>query len=374
MKTLAPHATSLALFALASVACGDDAASTAKYAASNLTALCQQYGNAICDRAVACGIAANQADCAPYAAEFEAGCSRGTSELQAQVDQGAVVLSYSAASACLAEVAASCVSSFDFCTREAEVVVGQRAIGAACGDSQECVTGAFCKIEGDACGGLCSAVGAEGGACESSSSECADDLLCLDGKCAKGAAKGAACSFDAPCGERLACDEALCKTQEEILAACPVEDPSCVVGGMSCSGSGGGTSVCQFTYRTFGASGAACDPSSEEPANEDVTRACKLGLVCDPTAKTCGAPKPSGAACPEDDDVCGLGAYCDATNKCATIPAKGQACADTCADDLACIQGTCQARLAAGGACTADRECESHDCVEGHCAAECTSP
>jgi hypothetical protein len=371
--------TSLAMttaFALLSLACGDDTAgSAAKYPASTLPALCEQFGKALCDRAFACGIAASVADCAPYADELEAGCVQGTSELQAQIDAGALTLNYSAASACLAEVAASCTLDIDHCTTEDSVVVGKRALGAACGDSQECVAGAYCPIEGDACDGVCTAKGGEGDACEGGGApSCADGLVCSGAVCAKGAGQGEACSFATPCAEGLACDQAVCKTPEAILAACPVEDPSCNIGGMSCSGGSAGASVCHFTYRTYGAAGAACDPADAEPVNEEVERACQLGLVCDPSAKICESTQPIGADCEAGESTCVFGAYCDATNKCAAVPGKGEVCTDLCAEDTVCLEGICKAPLAAGAACSEDRACASHDCSEGYCVAECTSP
>ncbi len=181
------------------------------------------------------------------------------------------------------------------------------------------------------CNGVVSGLVDAGQPC-AQSYECKDGLTCVgwsptsDGACQAPGSAGAACSYAADAGAIIPLDYGF------------GNHPDCAAGNF-CSGT---------TCKPQGASGSNCGLDTE----------CVTGLTCH--LGKCGSGNPSGMGGPCVDAFdCQAGLYC--------APTDGGP------------QGTCQAREAAGGACTQTGDeckgyCASSDGgVSGMCAAICGS-
>ena len=179
------------------------------------------------------------------------------------------------------------------------VLVGHLAIGTACVDSEECVSGAAC----------------------SKPSSCGADVCCA-GTCVAAptghVALGGDCSVNASC-----VDGAYCKT----------------------NGTG---SFC------------TAQATSEHDVC-DAYDGCAAPLYCNINTSTqtgtCYRPAAHGATCDGDlgSEACSsFGDFCDATSKCKARGKQGEACAgDTdCVEYAACVDQTCKNYPTLGQACT----------------------
>jgi len=112
-----------------------------------------------------------------------------------------------------------------------------------------------------------------------------------------------------------------------------------------------------------------------ESGQSCATASCDVGLACQPGTQICGAPFAIGAACGTDNDCAGT-ATCSTSLVCAAPAALGQPCfgftptpGDTtgeknpCVSGANCVNGTCAAAVADGGACTNSEQCASGLCM-----------
>jgi hypothetical protein len=171
---------------------------------------------------------------------------------------------------------------------------------------------------------------------------------------------------------------------------------------------------CQAILTGLYSAGAQCRSSLD----------CEDGLFCrgatPTTTGVCSAPAPAGAACGAPADTlatyvkdtdyverhrecegfcrsgrcadfvgaggscssnvqCGPGAQClDRTCAARPLPKAGEPCKGSCADDAACVAGTCIARKAAGEACSSPFECQAACIMKpgekaGVCGGQCTA-
>src|SRR6185503_19309402 len=68
---------------------------------------------------------------------------------------------------------------------------------------------------------------------------------------------------------------------------------------------------------------------------------------------------PAGGECWINDECAGVDGYCAVNLQCATRPGPGMPCLNVeCAKGSFCRNGTCAAKLAAGGACQGTQECQ----------------
>lgn len=71
----------------------------------------------------------------------------------------------------------------------------------------------------------------------------------------------------------------------------------------------------------------------------------------------------------ENGESCSNSDTCESGNcengRCENPPGVGEACADNCADGLACVGDTCRERAPDGAACITSEECESGFCGQG---------
>ena len=367
---MTPFRTAFLLQLVAIVGCQPEELDP-KYQITAPEEYCAAFEDAYCDHAVLCGASATRADCAPYAAELRAGCELNfANNIGSRIDAGVVKLNYAAASGCMNELASACGADLYGCLDEA--FQGLRALGAMCQVSDDCEPAAWCQIEGDACPGTCVARVAEGGACEKDGlgSSCAAGLKCMSGTCAAGVAHGESCPVG-NCREGLVCDAETCKTVDELRDACPVEDPTCFVSGVSCRSSTGQPTTCRSTFAVFVRRGAACDPGhGAGTATPYLRRLCQLGLRCDATGGTCVDLLASGAPCDpaSEPPACAQGAFCDdSTETCTPLPGEGAACEGACSGVLKCVNDVCTALAELGAACTENLQCGSGACTDGTC-------
>lgn len=358
------------------VGCTDpETAATANYTVTAPEQYCAAFEAAYCANAVLCGRSATRADCAPIAAELRAGCEANFARETAPKLSGDIIaMDLAATSQCLKDFATDCGTDFFVCGQA--IFQGLRAIGETCDNDEDCDTDGFCQRDAGSCPGTCVAKAQAGDACKSVlfGSHCAPGLECAQGTCTQGVALGQACG-PAPCVGDSFCFEGTCTNTAEVVAACPVDDPTCFMSGWSCETEGSYELHCAITYGVYGGAGATCDPENNfDSATPNLRRFCKFGFACDVDTSTCTRLKPVGAACAPRDHrpFCADGSYCDAATATCTIePQEGEACTGTCANDRVCTKGVCRAPGAAGAPCDRNSECESRECVDDVCAGEC---
>jgi len=319
-----------------------------------------EFAVAICDAMEACvgasalrELTAREA-CAPrVAAELRA---TEFHYMTMAIDSGHVLYDPSRLAACLDGVRElGCeVLTDSFPQPCVEVLAGNVALGGACSISAECEGTAFCAGAASAtCPSTCTELLPEGATC-SADNECADDLLCLAGRCELLSRSGEACNGTSGkmCALGLNClgasDTAIGQCVENAEVQVGEQDESCEPGGTLCRE---GLS-CVFD----GSAGFHCQPYVA--AGE----ACHLGLP----------------------GQCPAGEYCDAASvteegTCRPLPGDGDACvlSGLCAGGLACVDdgvAVCRAIQSNGSECSTDRECRSGHCESGRCEAPAVCP
>jgi hypothetical protein len=105
-------------------------------------------------------------------------------------------------------------------------------------------------------------------------------------------------------------------------------------------------------------------------------QACGSGLYCDDRVSQCAPYLGASESCAHASWACGSGLYCSdaAGETCRPYPGNGGDCADSsgsCADGYYCgTDDLCHGELADGSPCTDDEQCRSYDCTGDVCAAE----
>ncbi|CAN5396754.1 hypothetical protein BH09MYX1_BH09MYX1_25130 [soil metagenome] len=223
-----------------------------------------------------------------------------------------------------------------------KATVGKLAVGAACGDSNQCSTGK-CKVtdstgNGPSCG-TCAKVSNEGEACNTAPDNlsCAPDLACTNKVCAKVVviAAGGTCSFTGPEGYNCAagsfCNAPFTPNATGTCAPIPKKGESC-------------TAVCDGALVC---SAGKCADKLEVSATCASSSECK-SAYCDSTKK-CAAQTiaKSGEVCGGAGVKCDTGLSCETdgqdNQKCVALKKSGEACAPTdhCAQYLVCSGGLC---------------------------------
>lgn len=239
-----------------------------------------------------------------------------------------------------------------------EALAGKADIDESCATDQECQGNAYCdKGMQETCPGSCAALQVGGLPC-TSSSQCADGLVCRAGTCSPPLAAGDTCTGHLKYGE------------------CPP--------GLVCQGTAGKL-TCQTIASVYvGKAGAACDASG---------KLCEQGLVCksqsaSSTAGICDKPAATGGTCrPSVPGQCPSDQYCKDARAgvitrapagkdgvCSDLPLAGKTCDSGigCKPGLVCssVDSTCHDRQRDGASCTESRDCYSGSCgSDGKCAA-----
>ena len=213
------------------------------------------------------------------------------------------------------------------------LLVGQKAVGAACSSPPECVPGAYCRIVSGTPCGTCASLVANGGTCDDSSA-CASGV-CLQGTCrASGLAAGASCDVPEQCDAGLICQQLRCASAANSIGQpcqsfsdCPAYTESCVNGrcaadavlGQPCALRYGGASSslpgCNWvagagclsgTCASLPVAGAnmACGPDVAECDASTWCVTAQVGAICKPIVA-------EGSTCFSDSD-CGPFAECRA--------------------------------------------------------------
>jgi hypothetical protein len=240
-----------------------------------------------------------------------------------------------------------------------------QADGSACFGDGECRSG-FCRRTSGGTGS-CDPGGTAGAPCEVAR-DCRYPAMCNpDKRCEQPRDHGAPCAADEHCAARR-CDMAsrLCGLPEGVACRSAEE----------CR-----TRYCSETTRlcaTRKPEGAACTTSGEclsgycrnricfERCGSD--RPCPAGQFCDFGTQQCRGLGADGAGC-QDDEAC-LSGWCNASDRCATKPGIGDACARSsdCYPLGYCSGGRCTRRIAPGGACSVPDACqEPFLCRGGRC-------
>lgn len=143
-----------------------------------------------------------------------------------------------------------------------------------------------------------------------------------------------------------------------VSGSCSKSGSSITDGGVADAGASTGLSCGTCDPRA--AEGAACDSSGVTNPR------CMSGLSC--TNGTCVKPVtiPTGGACSftgPPGTNCAAPNTClpgtNGTGTCGPLPKKGEKCSFICDTNLTCTAGTCQDRVAVGGACTTGNECQT---------------
>jgi Dickkopf-like protein len=236
--------------------------------------------------------------------------------------------------------AVACLASYTFvdCVLTAGEVCGQVltpqvADNGACDPLgiSECAVGSFCKGVVDGCGGTCTPLRPQGGAC-SGNDECAG---------------GQTCNFTTE----------TCELYGAANAPCGGGNPQCDYADACVGGSvdGGTAGICQpLTLDgpcTPDGTGGGCIPGEARCPG--------------PGASRCVAFQPIGGACTKNAD-CGVG-WCTSAGTCAPLLEPiGAACGTLAGTDVGCVIGAycnattnlCQRLVPTGAACVSDLECE----------------
>lgn len=116
-----------------------------------------------------------------------------------------------------------------------------------------------------------------------------------------------------------------------------------------------------------GPSCGTCQPrAAENAACGGTNPQCMSGLTCNSGTCVKSVSIPSGGACSYSGPPgtnCATGTTCipgsGGTTTCEALPKKGEQCTYICDTGLTCSKGTCQEKVAVGGACPTGNECQS---------------
>lgn len=331
---------------------GSDSADAASAAPVALAELASATASQLC--------AANFSTCAPMekmpfatqtgcVAALTAANASDFSELSALVQAGKLSYDAGAAGQCLALAAEHCdvLDLVDGPAACQAVFNGAAVNGAGCKFNVECASH-FCATDG-VCAGKCKARTALGAACDPESDKCVAGAVCFGGKCVANVAKGAG----AACGA-LSCDKGLyCNAKNKCAALAKLGEACDLVGacvdGAQCIDSGTG-GKCQPMPKK----GQACTP---DPFTDASTQ-CAQGLVCANDGGEVGTCEPKvalGGACTYSSECGGWDVHC-------VGPAGGTTC-----QLLSSKGGPCQpGDLAQSewGGCLAPWTCAKGKCVD----------
>ncbi len=244
-------------------------------------------------------------------------------------------------------------------------------------DGKECDSALYCTSRrcakpGTGCG-KCAPLGKEGSAC-TYSSDCDDQLLCMEGECGQvlsGVADDA-CLGDEQCGPGLFCrpDLKVCATGGDSGSDCMT--PKWCAAGLVCK-----TNKSAYSGHSCGYPGTANQACSSSPFGPGE---CQVGLVCGLkfTKYVCLPVVAIGGECTANEQCGGVDAACTA-GKCALLPTKGQACEPpqpgspatwfTCVDPWVCDPTTkvCVAPPPAGQPCIENKCDPTAKCTNQNC-------
>ena len=165
---------------------------------------------------------------------------------------------------------------------------GQRATGAACGESGQCAASGCRKATGSYCG-TCLAPAALGASC--ASTDCEPGLVCNSSQlCVSYGAVGASCSAQRPCTVTAVCKSGTCAVPDKLGDSCIANPSSCdALAGLACDAS---TLKCVAAQFSTGPCGVV----------DGDLLVCQDGASCVYPSKTsatgnCVAPAADGAAC-----------------------------------------------------------------------------
>lgn len=349
-------------------ATGETAASTGDAAGSDTAA-----GDGVASDGTSDATAAKDGgDVAVTDAEADAAADAGATDASADVpvDGGADASADTAAAPpiALAELAsvtaaAICAANFTACEPADKMPFATQAGCVAALTATDAAV--FTKLAALVAGGKLTYDGAAAAACLALAVEHCDELDFVDGPpvCQtvfKGkASQGAGCGFNVECASNYCFEKTdcpgVCKKRVALGGKCTDND-KCVAGALCF----GGLCVADIPKDV----GAACDPVK-----------CKPGLYCSSKEK-CTALQKLGAAC-DIVGSCVSGTQCIDTGTggtCQAMPKKGQACSPDpftdastqCAAGLVCFNdggdsGTCEPKVAIGGACLNSTHCGGWD-------------
>jgi hypothetical protein len=305
-------------------------------------------GTASCGSCQACNVGAGAGSCAPVGAgttDPKGVCTNaGGCGTNGKCDGNGACQKYADGTGCSSP---SCPAG------STTLTLGGTCGGGACGTTtQSC--GAF-KCDGSqACRTTCNSDG-----------DCADGNFCAlmpIGTCTAKLALGAACTAGSQCGSGNCVDGACCGS-----AACP----ACQVCDLS------GTGTCSAV--------AAGDPDPHGGCAAQAASTCGRTGLCSGTGSCqtyANGTACSNATCPAGATSLTLGGTCSGgtcqagTQSCnGHLCGGGAACPTTCNGGGDCASGfyctspggTCQAKVAQGGACTEDGQCGTGHCVDYTC-------
>lgn len=271
-----------------------------------------QLLDALCSRAIRCGLAPDKSGCAEglYARQ----------QLYADVKAGKVIYDGHAAAACLDfygtagcnlsdETSSAHISQLQSCRETAKGTVGT---GGACVASEQCQSQACdksaCTTTSECCAGTCVARRLLGEDCSALGASCADDLFCkwddtgTTGICTALIADGQPCTRTDLCVQGRACNP-VAGTSAGTCGVLPARGDECPAMG--------------------------CDSSAD---------------FCDPASKTCLGRVPLGNDCTGLPTGCVVYAKCDAaTMKCVARERAGEPCGESsdCLPGVECTGGVC---------------------------------
>lgn len=341
--------------------------------------LCAPVAAEVCDRFDTCGcgvlLPGGTLDRDACVARWTERCVAGNA---AVIGAGAVV-DRAAIRSCLEQLgAAPACHPLELTGPCDHVVTIPVAVGAPCAlDRVPCAGGA-----GMCSDGTCVARAGEGEPC----GVCAPALECVESTCVPRATPdlgdaGDACTETEECAQGLACEAAECAAVE----ACPCGNLELCGGARTCAPRRTSGQACdedrECTAELF------CDdetgtcsarPALGQPCARNVI--CATGLACDGDGGTCRARPARGATCGYDElgpGACAEGLGC-VDFVCSDLPTAGQGCTvdSRCAPGLACeftAEGSiCIVPLAAGARCETDRACGDglHCGRDGTCEAD----
>jgi hypothetical protein len=331
---------------------------------------CAPIARATCRARVVCGCAEAELDVDACIAEEADACAveLSTSGLGEALRSGAVTVDGEAAERCAARAEASLLACsgdrfdvFAFCYG---IFIDVAPLGGRCTSF-----GALLCAGGEGyCDVACEPLPARGAPCAPPFGLCARGLLCRHGICADLGATGAPCGRDSECADELLCVGGRCGERRIPIGGGCTDTDECVVGARCTAG------ICRATER-----GGACRDDREcgaleECAVREELRCSPRGMVGEPCAHLDGCVPE--AFCDRDTSVCRLrpgvgepctvacvaGAACGPDGRCHLLGSDGEPCvpsvdSDGCLDGLACVSGVCRAPPGPGEACADDGEC-----------------
>ncbi len=391
--------------------------------------LCTRLATATCELKLRCYAAFSRLDRTACVEQTQASCLAEVDRLRTSFEGGRVEIDATQLVTCERRLTSSaCPPSFPpayplavaqpfaDCQLGTGLLKGAVKSGETCDDPVECVSGTFCVKPQGVCRGTCVALSKLGEPCGigcgpglrcdgtrcaefkaldepcSSSRECAAELICL-GSCRPRRKLGERCRVDverlSPCEPGLACD---------VAPFVEGLDGTCVI-------PGGPFAACNFhwscqpglvcadlNWDTF--PGSAPPPGNcREPDGAEfncrqtayaafVGDQCAPGLSCREGTNKCQTLPERGQACrPSRQDCAGFGVFCKPTGSgdvgvCAGAPAQGELCAvrldASRVVSIPCASGFCEKEVTfqcrppsrtTGSLCAEDGECISGRCV-----------